>query len=365
MASLSITLQARSLSSSPLLQSRPRLNPNPNPLFHSKPYSISDRNPSLSKTILPQTKRIFAICGDGRRDPWEENQRRIPFSDVAVDGKKRAFWKRRWNYWDATRASEIAWVHVLSLLAPFHFNLAALRLAVVIHLIAGFGITLSYHRNLAHRSFNLPKWLEYSFALCGTLAGQGDPIEWVSYHRYHHQYCDTARDPHSPKDGFWFSHIFWIFDTDYIAEKCGGRSNVEDLVKQPFYRILQRTWIWSNVALALLLYMWGGLPFFIWGCVRKVFTFHGTFLVNSASHVWGNQVWKTNDLSRNNWWVAVIALGEGWHNNHHAFEFSARQGLEWWQLDVTWYIIRFLQVIGLATDVKLPTEAQKRRMALD
>ncbi|XP_010545762.1 PREDICTED: delta-9 desaturase-like 2 protein [Tarenaya hassleriana] len=365
MASPAITLKTRFPFPS-LSQQRPLRNPK-----HFFAYTIktsSKQNVSLSRNAVRRTKCSFSVAhaSDGIRESEEENCRKIPFSDESTVGKKRAFWKRWWNYWDLTRATEISYVHLLSLLAPFQFNLSALRVALGLYVITILSITLSYHRNLAHRSFNLPKWLEYSLAFIGTLAGQGDPIEWVSYHRYHHHYCETQRDPHSPTQGFWFSHILWIFDTDYINQKCGGlHNNVADLVKQPFYRFLERTWIWNNVALALLLYLWGGLPFFIWGiCVRKVVAFHATFLVNSASHVWGNRVWKTNDLSKNSWWIALLTMGEGWHNNHHAFEFSARHGLEWWQLDVTWYVIMFLRAVGLATDVKLPTEAQKQRMAL-
>ncbi|EOY25831.1 Fatty acid desaturase 5 [Theobroma cacao] len=165
----------------------------------------------------------------------------------------------------------------------------------------------------------------------------GNPIDWVSTHRYHHQFCDSDRDPHSPIEGFWFSHMSWLFDTDTVVERCGEPTNVGDLRQQPFYKFLQGTYILHPIALGVLLYALGGFPFLVWGMgVRIVWVYHITWLVNSACHVWGKQAWNTGDLSRNNWWVALLAFGEGWHNNHHAFEYSARHGLEWWQLDMTW-----------------------------
>ncbi|KAJ4893740.1 hypothetical protein Rs2_20534 [Raphanus sativus] len=131
---------------------------------------------------------------------------------------------------------------------------------------------------------------------------QGDPIEWVSNHRYHHQYSDTDRDPHTPRHGFWFSYCLWIFDTGSILQKCGGEESAADLVRQPFYRFLQRTWILNNLALCLLLYIVGGFPFLVWGVgIRTVFVLQSTFLMTAASHTWGTQPWRTGDLSKNNW----------------------------------------------------------------
>lgn len=257
-------------------------------------------------------------------------------------------------------------LHLLCVFAPFTFTWSGFWLAIALLWLTGlFGLTLSYHRNLSHRSFKLPKWLEYFFAYCGVLAVQRDPIYWVSIHRYHHQYVDSEKDPHSPKEGFWFSHIAWLFDSGYTIQKHKDRRNVEDLKKQPFYNFLRRTYNAHIFAFAFILYALGGFSFLVWGMgVRTVFLYHVTFLVNSACHTWGKQVWKTGDLSKNNWWVAVLAFGEGWHNNHHAFENSARQGLEWWQYDPTWYVIWFLEAVGLATSVKLPTKAQKQKKSL-
>ncbi|XP_031097112.1 palmitoyl-monogalactosyldiacylglycerol delta-7 desaturase, chloroplastic-like isoform X2 [Ipomoea triloba] len=252
-------------------------------------------------------------------------------------------------------------MHLVCVIAPFCFSWNAFGVASVLSIITGLGITLSYHRNLCHRSFKLPKWLEYLFAYCAVHALQGTPIGWVSTHRHHHQNCDSERDPHSPIQGFWYSHMGWLFDFNSINERREMPSNVGDLEKQFFYRFIQFTYVIHPIVLATLLYAIGGFPYVVWGMgVRVVLVYHITFLVNSACHVWGNQIWNTGDLSRNNWLVALLTFGEGWHNNHHAFEFSARHGLEWWQFDLTWYIIWILRAFGLATDVKLPTNAQKR-----
>ncbi|XP_061994328.1 palmitoyl-monogalactosyldiacylglycerol delta-7 desaturase, chloroplastic-like [Rosa rugosa] len=275
------------------------------------------------------------------------------------------FLGRSWNLVDIIRAATFLAPHVLCLFAPFYFTWAAFWVAAALYILTGLGVTLGFHRHLAHKSLRLPRWLEYLFAYFGALSLQGSPIEWVSTHRYHHQFTDTERDPHSPLKGFWFSHVGWIFDSTSRYRKNGGLKNVEDMKKQWFYRFLHRTYLLHIIVSGASLYALGGLPFFIWGMgVRTVYVFHFTLLVNSAGHIWGKQVWNTGDLSKNNWWLGWIALGEGWHNNHHAFEYSARQGLEWWQVDLTWYVITALQALGLATDVRVPTESQMRRKAL-
>ncbi|XP_055827946.1 palmitoyl-monogalactosyldiacylglycerol delta-7 desaturase, chloroplastic-like [Solanum dulcamara] len=296
----------------------------------------------------------------------ESNFKRILLSDVVVTRPRNVLWGRKWNSLDMGSAAVVVSMHLLCLFAPFTFNWAALGIAFGLYVITGLlGITLSFHRNLSHRSFKLPKWLEYFFAYCGVQALQGHPIDWVSTHRYHHQFCDSDKDPHSPIEGFWFSHMSWMFDTNTLTERCGKPNNVGDLEKQGFYQFVRNTYVIHPIALAALLYAIGGFPYIVWGMgVRIVWVYHITWLVNSACHVWGKQAWNTGDLSRNNWWVALLAFGEGWHNNHHAFEYSARHGLEWWQLDMTWYVVRFLQAIGLATDVKLPTDTHKQRLAL-
>ncbi|KAL4035506.1 hypothetical protein IC575_004201 [Cucumis melo] len=306
--------------------------------------------------------------------------------DTMVKADLIPFRERKWTSRDKYMAALFITMHSICITAPFHFNWNAFWVAVVLYIITGcFGITISYHRNLSHRSFKLPKWLEYFFAYCGSLAFQGDPIDWVSTHRYHHQFADTENDPHSPIQGFWFSYLTWLLDSNALTRrvcpqyfidhkdtektiftlvlKYGRPNNVGDLEKQSFYRFLRRTYFLHQLHLAILLYAVGGTPFLIWGMfVRTIVSLHVTFTVNSVCHTFGNQPWNTGDLSRNTWWMCLFSFGEGWHNNHHAFEYSAKHGLEWWQIDISWYIIQFLQVIGLATEVKVPSQTHKQRL---
>ncbi|VVB12922.1 unnamed protein product [Arabis nemorensis] len=280
-----------------------------------------------------------------------------------VPKEKRAYFLREWTRLDVMKASFVVVVHVLCLLVPFNYKLEALLFGVIVTAVIHLGITFSYHRNLTHRSFKLPKWLEYPFAYIAIFALQGDPIDWVSIHRFHHRYTDSDRDPHSPMEGFWFSHVLWIFDTKYIREKCGRRSNVMDLKQQWFYRFLKNTLPLHILTFWTLVYFWGGLPYLCGLGFGGVIGYHGTWLINSACHICGSKPWNTKDTSRNVWWLALLTNGESWHNNHHAFETSARHGLEWYQVDLTWYLIRFFEALGLATDVKLPSDAQKLKMA--
>ncbi|XP_004295331.1 PREDICTED: palmitoyl-monogalactosyldiacylglycerol delta-7 desaturase, chloroplastic-like [Fragaria vesca subsp. vesca] len=273
---------------------------------------------------------------------------------------------RECHFIDVVTWITVILLHCLALMAPFQFTWGAFWVFLALYFLTGLGISLGYHRNLAHRSLKLPKWLEYFFAYCGVVTLQGSPVDWVSTHRYHHQFTDTKKDPHSPILGLWFSHIGWIFNYRLRFQSHERRlKNADDLRRQAYYKFLHRTYLLHPVALGVLLYALGGLPFLVWGTgVRTVVGYHITFSVNSICHTWGKRVWDTGDLSRNNWLLALPTLGEGWHHNHHSFDFSARLGLEWWQIDLTWYFIRFLQVFGLATDVKTPTEAQKKRKPL-
>jgi stearoyl-CoA desaturase (delta-9 desaturase) len=174
---------------------------------------------------------------------------------------------------------------------------------------------------------------------------QGDPIEWISAHRYHHLHTDTPLDPHSPYEGFWFSHLGWLFDQKYREFRTSDKSNSREMERQPFYRFLRRTYALHILAQFLVLFYFAGFPGIVWGgALRICWVLHNTWNVNSVAHVWGYQTYKTGDLSRNNWLVALLTFGEGWHNNHHAFKFSARHGLQWWQFDATYIVIKALEV---------------------
>ena len=246
-------------------------------------------------------------------------------------------------------------VHLLALLAflPMMFSWSAVGVALFLHwLTAGVGLTLGYHRLITHRSFQVPKWLEYVLLFCGTLAGQS-PFEWVAKHRMHHRYSDTAEDPHDINNGFWWTHVGWILHKlpcDRLMDHY-----TKDIIHDPVYRFLDRTMLLWQALLAILLFLIGGLPFLVWGVfVRLVAVYHSTWFVNSATHRFGRQSYDTGDRSTNCWWVALISYGEGWHNNHHAFPRSARHGLRWWEVDVTWWMVHGLRTLGLAKKVILP-----------
>ena len=213
-------------------------------------------------------------------------------------------------------------------LPPFSSPGRALGVTLLLHwLFGGIGICLGFHRLLSHRSFQVPKWLEYCIALLGALAIQGGPIFWVSGHRQHHAFTEHVdKDPYSAKRGFWWSHIKWIlhpkpefFEAD-IYQKYAP-----DLMRQPFYRWLDRNFLMLQVPLGLILYVLGGWSFVIYGiAVRSVLLWHSTWLVNSASHLWGYRTYESDDGARNCWWVSLLTYGEGWHNNHHAYPHVAR-----------------------------------------
>ncbi len=250
----------------------------------------------------------------------------------------------------------MATIHLVALLAllPSNFSWGAVGLTFFLYWVTGaLGITLGFHRLVTHRSFQTPKWLEYLLIFCGTLACQGGPIQWIGLHRIHHKYSDTEKDPHDSNLGFWWSHMAWMLHK--IPADNEVPRYTQDIAEDPFYQFCQKYMIVIQVALGLLLYAWGGWSFVVWGIfVRLVMVFHFTWFVNSATHKFGYQSHESNDHSKNCWWVALLTFGEGWHNNHHAYQYSARHGLAWWEFDLTWITIRLLQLLGLATNVKLP-----------
>ncbi len=248
-------------------------------------------------------------------------------------------------------------LHVGLVFAPMTFSWSAFAVFVALQWVtAALGITLGYHRLLTHRSFQAPKWLEYGLTLCGSLALQNGPIKWVATHRVHHAYTDRLQDPHSPTRGFWWAHVFWLFAYDeMLDEPARYQRFVPELFRDPVHRFISRTDVWQQLILALILFAAGGWPFVVWGTVvRIVVVYHATWLVNSAAHVWGYRTYETGEGSRNNWWVALLTYGEGWHNNHHAYPTSAAHGLRWWELDVTYLTIRLLTLVKLAKHVRLP-----------
>jgi fatty-acid desaturase len=255
------------------------------------------------------------------------------------------------------QVSFIVAMHVGCLAALWHTNWAAVGLCFLLHAVCGgLGICVGYHRLLTHRSFKCPRVLEYTLALLGSLCLEGKPSYWVAQHRQHHQHPDQVGDPHSARQGFWWSHMLWLLwipsneSMDVLQKRYAP-----DLLRAPFYRILNRLYVLPSAVLAVLLFVAGGWPFLVWGmCVRLVFCYHSTWLVNSASHRFGYRNFPLDDLSTNCWWVALLAYGEGWHNNHHAFPTSARHGMRFWEIDPAYAFIRLLRTVGLAWDLQTP-----------
>lgn len=281
-----------------------------------------------------------------------------------------------WNIqWGAT-----IWLialHIGALYAPWSFSWSALGLAVLLHWMTGsLGICLGFHRLLTHTGLVLPKWLCNVFATIGTLAGEGGPISWTANHRKHHAYSDQPGDPHSPHEGPWWAHAQWLaFSTDNGDPEGFARKWVPDLIKDKYLMFLEKWFLGIHIAFASAItatgYWMGGsslaLSWLIWVvCLRMVAVLHTTWFVNSASHIWGYKNYETRDDSRNLWWVAVIAYGEGWHNNHHAHPRLAQHGHKWWEFDMTFLAIRVLRALGLAKDVvDLQSMTDKKRKNAD
>ena len=235
--------------------------------------------------------------------------------------------------------------------------------AVLLHLTGGVGVSLGYHRIFTHQSLRVPRWLFRTIGVLGVLAMEGGPITWVATHRRHHAHSDHLGDPHNGRRGIRWSQLEWLYrPNDARPTPDEMQRLTPDLYGDPFYRFFARSNLFWQIGLGLALLLVGGWSWVIWGMfVRVVFTIHITGLVNSAAHNFGYQTYRTGDESRNNWWVALLTWGDGWHNNHHAFPSSARHGLRWYELDPTWLTICVLKLLGLARDVRIPTPAALAR----
>ena len=244
--------------------------------------------------------------------------------------------------------------HLMAVWALFAFSWQNLFAAAIIWWISNsWGIGMGYHRLLTHGGFKAPKFIEYFLTLCGTLALQAGALNWVTSHRLHHAFTETEKDPHSPRDGTFWAHIGWLMRgtaLDHEAETI--RRFAPDLLKDKFHVVVSKYFYVSTIVAGLILWAIGGWSMVLWGIfLRQVFGWHTTFLVNSATHLWGTRRFETHDDSRNNGLIAALTFGEGWHNNHHAHPRSARHGLAWYEIDINWLQIRFLEKIGLAKKV--------------
>ncbi|MEM0925492.1 MAG: acyl-CoA desaturase [Planctomycetota bacterium] len=290
-------------------------------------------------------------------------------SDLRTDAQNRrrfaniSWWALGW----------LGFAHIVVIaVAPFTFTWTGLAVAVALHWLTGsIGICLCYHRLLTHSGMKTPTWMKYALASVGCLAGEGAPLDWVADHRKHHKHSDQEGDPHSPHDGAWWSHMFWLAFRTHNGDREGYLKKwAPDLYKLRGMRMMDYFFLPIHFACGLMLlgigYAFGGMELgislVVWGMfVRLVTVLHATWMVNSASHMWGYKNYETTDDSRNNWFVAIIAYGEGWHNNHHAHPRMAKHGHKWWEFDITWQAIKALRAVGLVWDVvDYRTAAEKK-----
>jgi len=269
--------------------------------------------------------------------------------------------------WQTALGLLVIHIGALFALLPQFFSWSGLLVAAIIAYVTGaLGVTLNYHRTLTHRSVRLVKPLEYLTAVFGTLALQGPPIEWVATHRVHHAHSDQQGDPHTVRRGLSWAHMSWLLRQNrWVPSEADYKRYCPDLWSDPFYRALQPLHLPLQIALGLTLLYFGGWSWVIWGIfARLVFTYHTTWFVNSAAHHAGYRTYRTTDRSTNSWWVAALSFGEGWHNNHHAFPFSARHGIARHEIDITWWTIKLLRVMRLADKVRVPTPAMLERLKI-
>lgn len=245
-------------------------------------------------------------------------------------------------------------VHLVALSA-FYYGVTwqALGLCAFMFLIRKFGITGAYHRYFSHRSYKTSRWFQFCLAFLGGMAAQKGALWWASHHRHHHRHSDTEEDLHSAdKEGFIWSHLGWVMSDEYDKYDA---SQIKDLTKYPELVFLNKHHFIPPVAAALFCYAVGGWMGLLWGFfISTVILYHTTFAINSFCHVFGNRRYETGEESKNCWWLAILTLGEGWHNNHHHFQAAARNGFMWWEFDPTYYTLLTLEKLGLVWELRAP-----------
>lgn len=280
---------------------------------------------------------------------------------------------------DWQTAIVIAAYHLIALLAfvPWYFSWTGVIVAIVTARLSGMlGINICYHRLLTHRGFKCPKWFEHTLAVIAICCVQDTPARWVAVHRRHHQHADEQPDPHSPLVNFLWGHIGWLIIKNPELNRLGIYDRyAKDILRDPFYVALERNWLQLKIIIAQWVVFFGvaflaelalggtlmqatqfGLRVLVWGVfVRTVFVWHQTWAVNSVTHMWGYRNYQTDEDSRNNVFIGLLAHGEGWHNNHHADPRSARHGHRRWEFDTTFLTIRLFEKLGLATDIIGPS----------
>jgi len=331
---------------------------------------IACLHPAKTKTT------VLEHSGDARQDtppgltpPAQRPADRLPLPDTVQWGRIH------WSY-----ALTIAVIHLLALAAfvPWLFSWTGVIVMIVGVHVFGQAINICYHRQLTHRSFKTPRWLEHLFVLMALACLQDTPARWVATHRFHHQCSDEQPDPHSPLVNFLWSHVGWLVThNDQMHSMAHYQKYARDVLADPFYMKLEKqpgiilvvyllhALLYFLVGLGVVWLMEGalmagvqfGLSLLVWGViVRTVAVWHITWSVNSLTHLFGYRNYQTDENSRNNWLVALVTVGEGWHNNHHHDQTCASNQRRWWELDISYYEIKLLQWLGLARDVVPPRE---------
>jgi stearoyl-CoA desaturase (delta-9 desaturase) len=255
----------------------------------------------------------------------------------------------------------IDWVHNLPFFALHLMPLFAfvtgvkpfdIALCIALYVSRMFFITAGYHRYFSHRAYKMGRVMQFLMAFGGATAGQKGPLWWAAHHRHHHKHSDSPEDIHSPRKGFWWSHVGWIVCRKYQPTDFNA---IKDFAKYPELRWIDKYYLVPPITLGVVSWLLGGWSALITGFfLSTVLTYHGTFVINSLAHVFGRRRYETTDTSRNSLILALITLGEGWHNNHHHYQSTANQGFFWWEIDISYYVLRALAVVGLVRDLRTP-----------
>lgn len=264
---------------------------------------------------------------------------------------------RRWTEYTQPRSWPFWGVHAVAIVGVIYsgWSWSGLALAVALYYARMFFVTGAYHRYFSHRSFKTSRAFQFLLALGGSTTLQKGVLWWAANHRHHHRASDQENDIHSPRvGGFWWSHAGWILVEDHQNTLW---SDIRDMAKYPELRWLNRNHLAPAIGLAVLLLLAGGWHALLWGFfVSTTLLWHGTFTINSLSHIVGRRRYETTDDSKNNWVLAIVTMGEGWHNNHHYHMSSTNQGFFWWEIDMTYMTLKLLSYFGIVWDLRKPPQ---------